>query len=141
MKKFEFPDITTADVAFIAYGKDLNEVFENSALAMSEVMVNTKDVKPVIEKNISAKGIDLKSLLFNFLNEILVLVDSEGIVFSKFNVRVDEKSLTLDASCFGEKVNEKMETKTEVKAATYHKMIMEKDHKTKTWKSQVILDI
>ena len=42
MKKFEYIDITTADVAFVAYGKDLNELFENAALAMFEVMVNTK---------------------------------------------------------------------------------------------------
>jgi SHS2 domain-containing protein len=42
MEKFKFVDITSADVAFEAYGKDLNELFANAALAMFEVMINTK---------------------------------------------------------------------------------------------------
>lgn len=138
-KNIEFPDITTADVAFIARGKSLNQAFENSALAMFEIMVNTKDVKPKVEKKIKAKGIDLKSLMFNFLNELLVLVDSKGMVFSNFKIKVNEKNFTLVASCFGEKVSEKMETRTEVKAATYHQMAIEKEKKG--WKAQVILDI
>lgn len=138
-KGIEFPDITTADVAFIAHGKSLDEAFENSALAMFEVMVKTKDVKPKIEKKIKAKGIDLKSLMFNFLNELLIMVDSESMVFSKFKVVVDEKKFTLVASCFGEKVSDKIETRTEVKAATYHKMDISRN--AKGWKAMVILDI
>jgi len=30
MKKFEFLDITTADICFVAYGKDLNEIFSKT---------------------------------------------------------------------------------------------------------------
>lgn len=138
-RDIEFPDITTADVAFVAHGKTLGEAFENSALAMFEIMVNTKDVKPRVERKLMAKGIDLKSLMFNFLNEMLVIVDSEGMVFSKFVVKVNEKEFTLSASCFGEKVSDKMETRTEVKAATYHKMDISRNEKG--WKAMVILDI
>jgi SHS2 domain-containing protein len=44
MEKFKFVDITTADVAFDAYGKTLSEIFSNSALAMFEVMVDTSQI-------------------------------------------------------------------------------------------------
>ena len=79
--KFKFLDITTADVAFEAYGKDLNELFANSALAMFEAIVNTKQIKPKEEKEVKAEGEDLQSLMFNWLNSLLVFVDSENLAF------------------------------------------------------------
>jgi len=140
MKKFEFVDITTADVAFIAYGKSLDELFANSALAMFELMINTKQIKQTISKKIKLKGNDLQSLMFNWLNELLVYVDGENLAFSDFNVKVDEKKFGLVAECKGEKMNpKKHEVKAEIKAATYHKLEIKKEKNI--WKAQVILDI
>jgi len=139
MKKFEFVDITTADVAFIAYGKDLDELFANSALAMFEVMINTKHIKPKIKKIVKATGDDLESLMFNWLNALLVYVDGENLAFSKFDVEIDEKNLKLKATCSGEKIDSKRhEVKTAVKAATYHKLEIKKDN---LWVARVIVDI
>jgi len=139
MKKFEFLDITTADVCFVAYGKDLNELFANAALAMFEVMVNTKQIEPKVGRNIETDGHDLQSLMFNWLNSLLVFVDSENLAFSQFDVEVNEKNLKLKATCKGEIINrEKHETRTHVKATTMHKMEIKKN---KMWKAQVILDI
>jgi len=140
MKKFEFLDITTADVAFAAYGRSLNKVFVNAALAMFEVMVNTKQIKPAIEKKVEVRGHDLKSLLFNWLSELIFLSGSENMVFSKFKVKIDEEALALNAACAGEEMNpDKHELRTEVKAATYHKMEIKKSDGV--WRAQVILDI
>lgn len=139
VKKFEFVDITTADVAFAAYGRNLNELFANAALAMFEVMINTKQVKQKICREIKVSGNDLLSLMFSWLNELLVFVDSENLAFSKFEVAVNEKEFSLNAQCFGEKINrEKHETRTVVKSATYHQLEIKKN---KFWKAQVILDI
>jgi SHS2 domain-containing protein len=139
MERFKFIDITTADVAFLAYGKDLNELFENAALAMFEVMINTKQVEQKVKRKIKVKGNDLLSLMFNWLNELLVYVDSENLAFSKFQVRVDENNFTLEGICEGEEINpEKHETRTLVKACTYHSL---KIKKNKLFEAQVILDI
>ncbi len=138
--KFKFLDITTADVAFEAYGKNLNELFANAALAMFEVMINTKQLKPKIEREVEVEGNDLESLLFNWLNSLLVFVDSENLGFCEFDVEIDEKNLKLKATCKGEKIDRKRhETRTHVKAATMHKMKVEKIKGI--WKTQVILDI
>jgi len=139
MKKFEFVDITTADTAFVAYGKDLNELFANSALAMFEVMIDTKQVKPKVEKKVKVKGNDLQSLMFSWLNELLVFVDSENLAFSDFKTKINEKNFTLNAVCKGEKIDpKKHEIRTAVKACTYHLMKIEKNG---IWKTRVILDI
>jgi len=140
MKRFRFVDITTADVAFEAYGKDLNELFANSALAMFDVMINTKQIKPMIKKEVKIKGNDLQSLLFNWLNELLVYVDAENLAFSGFDVKIDEKKLRLEAVCKGEKIDtKKHETRTSIKAATYH--LMEVKKMKNVWQARVILDI
>jgi SHS2 domain-containing protein len=139
-RTFKFIDITTADVAFEARGKDLNELFKDAAIAMFEVMVNTKEIERKVVREIEIKANDLKGLLFEWLNELLVFYGSENLAFSDFEVKIDEEKVELKAKCFGEEINpEKHETKTEVKAATYHKMKLER---TKDgWIAQVILDI
>jgi SHS2 domain-containing protein len=141
MKRFELIDITTADIAFIAYGKDVNELFENSAFAMFSIMGNVSKVKNKIKKDVNCEARDLQSLMFNWLNELLFLSDSEYIIFSKFRVNIKklEDRIVLNAICEGEKINEKThEIKTSIKAATYHNM---KIGKNDFWKAQVILDI
>ena len=140
MKQFQFIDITTADVAFVAYGKDLDELFANAALAMFEVMINTKQVKAKVKRKVSVKANDLQSLMFNWLNELLFYYGSERLTFSEFKVEVDGKKFILSAECKGEKIDtKKHETRTEVKAATYHKMEIKKTGSI--WSAQVILDI
>ncbi|MEM5836564.1 MAG: archease [Candidatus Aenigmatarchaeota archaeon] len=139
MQKFKFIDITTADVAFEAYGKDLNELFANSALAMFEVMINTKQIERKVERKVEVEGSDLESLMFNWLNELLIFVDSENLAFSEFEVEVDEENFKLKAICRGEVMDRnRHETRTHVKACTYHKMEIKKN---KIWKARVILDI
>ena len=139
MRKFKFIDITTADVAFEAYGRSLEELFANAALAMFEVMINTKQVEPKIERKVEAQGNDLQSLMFSWLNSLLVFVDSENLAFSEFKVKVDEKNFKLEGICKGEEMNrEKHETRTHVKACTYHQMEIKKN---KIWKARIILDI
>ncbi|MCS7105935.1 MAG: archease [Candidatus Aenigmarchaeota archaeon] len=126
--KFKFLDITTADVAFEAYGKNLNELFANSALAMFEVMINTKQVEPKVKREVKVEGSDLESLMFNWLNYLLVFVDSENLAFSWFEVKVDEKNFKLKAICKGETIDRKKhETRTHVKAATYHQLKIKKN--------------
>lgn len=140
MKKFEFIDITTADAAFIAYGKDLNELFRNAAFAMYEVMINLNQIEPRIKKEIEVKANDLISLMFNWLNELIFYIDAENLVFSEIDVKVDEKNFKLKALCKGEEINsEKHETKAHIKACTYHKLEIKKENNI--WKARVILDI
>jgi len=140
MEKFEFVDITTADVAFIAYGKNLDELFSNAALAMFEIMINTKQIKPKVKKKLRTNGNDLESLMFNWLNALLVYVDGSNLAFNKFKVKVNEKRLSLAAECRGEKMNSKKhEIRTAVKAATYHKLEVNKANNY--WKAKVIVDV
>ncbi|MBS7635588.1 archease [Candidatus Bathyarchaeota archaeon] len=68
---FEFLE-HMADAYIAAYGRDLNEAFENAALAMFETMTSSSDVKHVIEEEVEVEGEDEQSLLYNWLEELLV---------------------------------------------------------------------
>ena len=48
MKKFEYFD-ATADIGFKAYGKNMNEAFENAGLAIFNIISNTNDINPTRE--------------------------------------------------------------------------------------------
>ncbi len=127
----------TADIAFQAYGKTLNSSFENSAIAMFKAMY-PKNIDAKIKKTIKIKGRDLESLLYNFLQELLFLLDSKGFFLSKVKVEVNEKNLILKAIVWGDTAS-KYPISLQVKAVTYNNMIIKKI-KDK-WTCQVVLDV
>ena len=124
-KTFEFLE-HTADSYVAAYGKNLNEAFENAALAMFEVMTNVKDVKPEIEDSVEVHGSDEYALLYNWLEVLLVKFDTLGLLLSRFKIAKitrDAEGFTLVATVWGEKFDPKRHLqKVGVKAVTYHRM-------------------
>lgn len=139
MKKYEILDDITADIGFIVYGKSLNELFENAAIAMFEVMIDINSVEKSIEKIIEIESDSLESLMYKWLNELLYFVDSENLAFSEFKVDLNEEKLSLKAKCKGEKIDRyKHKIGTLVKACTYHQLKIWKEN---VWKAKIILDI
>jgi len=127
MKKYEFLE-HTADVFIVGNGKTLKEAFQNSALGVMQYMVDIKTVQLKIQKKIKAKGSDLKSLLVEFLTQVLALHDAENLVFSKFKVtKFDDKKFEIEATAQGEDFNAKKHKQgTLIKAITYHEMEIKK---------------
>jgi|ECHnycMinimDraft_1075156.scaffolds.fasta_scaffold00032_7 Uncharacterized conserved protein len=122
MERFLFFD-HTADVGIKAFGRTLSEAFQNAALAVFELITDTSKVKWSIRRNLRVKGTDLDNLLYNWIESLLVLYDSELLLFSRFDVRLNEDPPTIDAEVWGEKFNREVhEPRMVVKAMTYHMM-------------------
>lgn len=134
MKKFEYFE-HTADILFKAYGKNVNEVFENSVYAMFKVMSDDK-VKEKIKRKFNVSGKDYESLLYNFLEEFLFLLDSENFFVAKVKVKINKFSL--EAEAVGDSVKN-YETNLDVKAVTYNNMFVKKEKEK--WVAQVVLDV
>ena len=134
-------EIAIADVAFEAEGRTLPEVFEASALALTEVMVDLDGVSPVVSRQVSLTAEDLETLLFRWLAEIIYLKDSACLLFSRFEVTIQEgRDWELKATVWGDQINhEKMPLKLDVKAVTYHLFVIEET--PHGWRAQVVLDI
>lgn len=120
----------TADIKFNAYGKSMNEAFENSAYAMFNAMFGGK-IKPKITKKIKASGKDAEELLYNFLEKLLVLLDADNFFLSKVKVKIIEgraggKKSTLEAELKGDDAGN-YKIGLDVKAITYNEMFVKKD--------------
>ena len=130
MKKFEFLE-HMADAYIAAYGKDLVEAFENAALAMFETMTDTAKVEPKIEDDIEVEGVDEQSLLYNWLESLIVKFEMTGNLYSKFKITDIEKTedgFRLKAKVLGEQFNpEKHPQKVGIKAVTYHMMEIKRE--------------
>ena len=125
----------TADIKFQAYGKTVEEAFENSSLAMFNSMSGDK-IKEKKKFKIKAKGDDYESLLYNFLEELLILFDSKHFFLAKVkSLKIKNKKLS--AEVVGDDAKN-YEIIGDIKAVTYNDMFIKKI-KDK-WVAQVVLD-
>ena len=136
-------DLATADIAFEATSKTLDELFIQAALATTNVML--RDLKKIQEKErremkIEADEIDM--LLFNFLQEIIFYKDAEQLIFNRYDLKIDAGGpvLKLSAVVYGETLDmEKHDLIVDVKAVTLHQFEVKKTDAG--WEATVILDI
>ncbi len=164
-QKFKFLE-HTADVKFQAFGKNLEEAFKNSALALKEAIYEKK-VQEKEERKIKVKGKDLESLLYNFLEELLYLLEAENFLVSKIeNLKISKdipdkrnlinKKIKTEAKKGASKDNEQFKLKAiiigdktssysftnPVKAITYNDMFVKQEKgKNGKWICQVVLDV
>ena len=144
-KKYRFlEDVAIADIAYEAYGKTPDELFENAALAIFELSADIKtiDANKKIEIKLESEKID--NLLYDFLSEILFLKDSKYMVFKKVKVAVTEdkknKNYKLKAALEGDTINsEKQHLENDIKAITMHMFELTKEKNG--YKATVVVDI
>jgi len=118
MMKYEVID-HTADVAIKAYGKDLNEIFENAALGMFDLITDASSVRAVGEYEISLNSLDLESLMVDWLSELLFLHETQNLLLSDFEVNIEDTRLK--ARVRGEAIDLKRHPlNIAIKAVTYH---------------------
>ena len=130
MIPFEFFD-HTADIGIRAYGRSLEEAFANAALAVFEIMTDTSKVEQKEYREIYINGYDLENLLYKWIEELLYYYDSELMLFSKFDIKIDKESAILEGFAWGERFNSlKHERRTLVKAMTYHELLIYKNDHT-----------
>lgn len=141
MKKFIFLP-HTADIKFQAFGKDINEVFKNCAFAVSYSICEEK-IKQMKIKKVKISGKNLENLLYNFLDEIVYLFDSENLLIisiKKIKIIENKKGFVLNAEIsFGD--SKKYDIKEHIKSVTYSEMFVKQDLKNKRWVAQVVVDV
>jgi SHS2 domain-containing protein len=137
MEPFKFLE-HTADIKFQAFGKNIEEAFSNSALAMFNAMYK-EEIKQKRKLEISVEGHDLASLLYNFLEELVFYLDSENFFLSEVKkIEIDKKKFKLKATLSGDNA-ENYNIGLDIKAITYNEMqVLEKNGE---WVTQVVLDV
>ncbi len=140
MKNYEVFE-HTADVGIKAYGKDLNEAFENAASGMFHIITDIKNVNAIGEYKILVNAQDQEQLLVDWLSELLFLHTVSQVMFSKFEVKIEkvDQKWHLYGIARGENYNsDKHPYQTEIKAVTHHILEIKKNER---YRIQVLFDI
>jgi len=135
--KFEYLK-HTADAKFVAFGRDIDEVFANSALAMFNILGETSKVKKEKEHKIKLEARNYERLLFDFLEELVFLLDTENFFLREIKKIKISKDFVLEAVVVGDNTKN-YDLKSEIKAVTYSDMKIEKTKKG--YEATVVVDI
>ncbi len=141
---YEFLD-HPADVGFRAHGRTLAALFANAARAMVACGWELEPVRVRRAVPVRAEGHDRESLLYNWLSEILSLMEVENWVFREFRVaQVKLARRGASAEVRGVGRGERFDParhrgRTYVKAVTYHQLAVKK--LPEGWQATVYLDV
>ena len=134
----------TADMGLRGWGGTQLEAFEETALAMFELMVDRRGVVAQKEFRLSIGGMDLTGLLVEFLNELLSLADIEDMVFVSVMIERfggEGEDWELDAVVGGLPRGKcRKRLLSEVKAATWYGASVERESDGR-WTAGCIVDM
>ena len=144
-KAYRFRDeIVLGDLAFEATGNSPSELFAAAAMAVIEAMVDPQSVDSNWTQEVRLSEANIEDLLFEWLNAIVFIKDTNGVVFHDVRAVVicdSEKNLWhLEGTLIGDRVDATRQTlRTDVKAVTKH--LYEVRQKEGTWYAHVVLDV
>lgn len=139
----------TADVMYVVEARSLEELFEYAAMGMFRyISPDLSRVSPIVGVELMCRGTDLENLLYRWLEDLLILHDTKGLVFSRFIVkgiyRVEEggeQSYILAGFAAGERYDQRRHAPgVVVKAVTYSQMMIERTEDS-LWRVSIVLDI
>jgi SHS2 domain-containing protein len=137
MNKFIFLE-HTSDVKFQAFGKTIEEMFENSFFALKQSICGKSKIKTSKEKLIKVQGKDYETLLYNFLEEIIYFLEADNFICGEVK-DIKIVGFKMSANLRGDKLSNYNFTDN-IKAVTYHDMFVKKDKEKNQWVCQVLLD-
>jgi len=161
MEGFQILDLS-GDIGLKAFGKSINEVFMNAAIGMYDLITNLDGIAENKTIDVSVESLSMEGLFVSWLNELIFHFDAYGFIGKRIVITEFTPSLTfplrgggkawgadqpdnlqvcgLNASITGEDFDPgKHESRLLIKAATYHKLRIEKVGDI--WEAEVIFDI
>ena len=120
---YKFLDHAT-DAIIEVTAKDLKEAFQVAANAEINLTLDQHKVQEKDKKEFSAKGKDLRYLLFSWLEEIPFLLITEGFAIKRIEFEIKEnEGFEINAIAYGESLDvNKHNFKVEIKAPTFYDM-------------------
>ena len=139
-------DEVTSDLAFVARGATLADLFRTAAEALlAATLEDPAQVSQRVRRSVHLEEPDLELLLLRFLNELVYLRDAEHLLLRAQRVRVAAgDAARLEAELVGEAIDlDRHQLATEVKAVTAHglRVAQEAGDGGGSWEASVTLDV
>jgi SHS2 domain-containing protein len=128
-----------ADIGIRGAGATKERAFEQAAVALTAVITEPEKVAPEQKVEITCQADDDELLLTDWLNSLLYEMATRKMLFSRFEVRIEQNHLS--ATAWGEKLDvSRHSPTTEVKAATYAELSVQQEQDG-TWIAQCVVDV
>jgi SHS2 domain-containing protein len=138
VEKFQILDVA-GDAGIRAFGESLPDLFVHAALGMYRLMTNTDLLNEQKSMTVAIESHSLDGLLVAFLNELIFHFDVSGFIAKNIDI-VDFSDNHIEARLSGQEFNpEQHERGLLIKAATYHRLSIKKEHHI--WEAEIVFDI
>ena len=133
----------TADRALSVWGEGLPDLFVGAARGMCSLMGDLEDLTPDVWRVIQVEADDLEALLVEWLNELLFLVEQDGLLLVEFRIQSVRDPVEAAGGGAALVVNVggafAPVTRAHIKAATYHDL--ELVHDETGWSTVITFDV
>ena len=128
-----------ADIGVEGEGATLAEAFEQAALALTAVVTEPADVRPVEPVEVSCQAPDAEMLFVDWLNALIYEMAVRKMLFGRFEVAVVGEALS--GRAWGEPVDrERHQPAVEIKGATYTGLEVRKTDEGR-WVARCVVDV
>jgi SHS2 domain-containing protein len=128
-----------ADIGVRGCGETVARAFEQAALALTAVVTDPSQVRPLEAVRIQCRAPDAELLLYEWLNSVVFHMATGRRLFAQFEVTIAGD--TLDAVARGEPVDvARHAPAVEVKGATLTELMVARDSHGR-WRAQCVLDV
>ena len=112
---------------------NLKEAFEIAGISVIDTILDSSKVEENDSKKLIVKGKDLKYLLYNWLEEMIILTITDGFAGKKIVLEITkDDEYEINAEIFGELIDlRKYEFRVEIKSPTFHEMEIEESDKVR----------
>ena len=102
----------------------LTEAFKVAGDSVVDTILDNSKIEEKEERNIVVMGKDLNYLLYNWLEDLIYLIITEGFAIKKLDIILEKnEEYTISAQIFGEDIDiKKQGFKVEIKSPTFHEM-------------------
>ena len=128
-----------ADMGVRGIGPTRDAAFEQTALAMIAAITDPAGVAAREAVEIRCEAPDDEVLLVDWLNALILEMAARGLLFGRFDVRIEDHRL--HATAWGERVDPaRHQPAVEIKGATYTELSVEQDA-AGHWRAQCVIDV
>lgn len=112
------------DAIFEVTAPNLEEAFVIAAKSVIETILDVNTIEEKEEKTLAVSGKDLSYLLYNWLEELIILTITDGFAAKRITVNIEKNAeYKILARFWGEQIDiKKHHFKVEIKAPTFHEM-------------------
>ena len=102
----------------------LTEAFKVAGDSVVDTILDNSKIEEKEERNIVVMGKDLNYLLYNWLEDLIYLIITEGFAIKKLDIILEKnEEYTISAQIYGEDIDiKKHGFKVEIKSPTFHEM-------------------